>query len=417
MQKRHDLKKRLEKKTQKKIKKAVVKRRADNPKWLSLAVEYLTNNVSFRTGLFSDSTEDANAEGRDKKVAKNKKIISFGTIADYIFRHAEVSQEWKDEYEAKPSHFAKSLQQQFSKLKSEYRDHVQTLYATGGGLEPEDVQANLIGASITYLDSFLFGLTSRMTAKIRTKFPHWDELDSFWRELPNYNPKGISNGSGGVDHSAHAENLFQARKTPSSDLGDVNDADDDDSDIKVLGSGRSSSPNLASSVHEDDVDDESSDSDAKPVKKRAVQPTKLDKSRSKPAGKPSGHKRSFDVAELDSLHREEMAESAKRQKQWLELEVKRAEVQVEKEKTKRAKLEYDRKRLQAEQERDRRMYEFMGSIMGHRSSAAEPHKPNRGGNFDWHLGSPGRSGSVNTSAENTDMDFDLASYQYSFGKE
>lgn len=36
---------------------------------------------------------------------------------------------------------------------------------------------------------------------IRTSFPFWDQLHPFWRELPNYNPIGISNSraKGGLD--------------------------------------------------------------------------------------------------------------------------------------------------------------------------------------------------------------------------
>ncbi len=54
------------------------------------------------------------------------------------------------------------------------------------------------------------------TEKIRNEWPFWDDLHAIWRELPNYNPVGISNAEGGQNHSEQAAHLFQT-KTPSSE--------------------------------------------------------------------------------------------------------------------------------------------------------------------------------------------------------
>ncbi|KAF8121497.1 hypothetical protein K438DRAFT_1442961, partial [Mycena galopus ATCC 62051] len=173
---------------------------ADNPDWVAKAVEYLTNNPAFRIKLFSDSTEEATKEGRKKHVGKESKINMYSTLADHVFNDADpdlednddaagvISEEHCTAYAADPSRYAKSMQQQFLRLKTEYSKHVKALYQTGGGLKPEDQQSNLI-------------------EKIKASFPHWDKLDSFWRELPNYNPIGVSNASGGADHAATAESL------------------------------------------------------------------------------------------------------------------------------------------------------------------------------------------------------------------
>lgn len=55
-------------------------------------------------------------------------------------------------------------------------------------------------------------------------FPHWDELDGFWRELPNYNPIGVSNATGGIDHGGRAESLF---RTARSEVGNTSGIEDD----------------------------------------------------------------------------------------------------------------------------------------------------------------------------------------------
>ncbi|KAJ7671705.1 hypothetical protein B0H14DRAFT_1017237 [Mycena olivaceomarginata] len=154
---------------------------ADNPGWVTKAVNYLIDNSSFRIKLFSDSTEDATNDGRKRIVGKESKINMYGTLAHEIFKELPkdappedteddvVSAEVRAAYKDNPIRFAKSLQQQFARLKKSYSAHKKTLVQTGGGLKPEDQQNNLI-------------------EKIKLAFPHWDELDGFWRELPNYKP-------------------------------------------------------------------------------------------------------------------------------------------------------------------------------------------------------------------------------------
>ncbi|KAJ7746212.1 hypothetical protein B0H14DRAFT_2275626, partial [Mycena olivaceomarginata] len=137
---------------------------------------------------FSDSTEDATKEGRKKHQGKESKIIMYRTLADAVFVKDTVPEEMVQGYETDKTRYVKSLQQQFARLKKQYSVHVKGLYQTGGGLKAQDQQDNLI-------------------EKIKDSFPYWDELDGFWRELPNYNPIGVSNSTGGVDHGVRAESL------------------------------------------------------------------------------------------------------------------------------------------------------------------------------------------------------------------
>jgi hypothetical protein len=59
---------------------------ADNPGWVMKAVNYLTDNPSFRIKLFSDSTEDATNNGRKRIVRKESKINMYSTLVHEIFK-------------------------------------------------------------------------------------------------------------------------------------------------------------------------------------------------------------------------------------------------------------------------------------------------------------------------------------------
>jgi hypothetical protein len=92
---------------------------AENPAWLGRAIEHLTTDSSFRLKLFSDSTEDANKEDRQKKQAKESKINMYSTLADVVFKdEAVVSEEVREDYAQDSSRYAKSLQQQFARCVS-----------------------------------------------------------------------------------------------------------------------------------------------------------------------------------------------------------------------------------------------------------------------------------------------------------
>jgi hypothetical protein len=110
-----------------------------------------------------------------------------------------------------------------SRLKNEYKDLVKKLGATGAGLNPAHIKVGseiegLIGehaAAFTELQ-----LLKPALGKIREDWPWWDELHSFWRELPNYNPVGIQSSEPGTDHAAEASNLFQTSSGASGDEGE-----------------------------------------------------------------------------------------------------------------------------------------------------------------------------------------------------
>ncbi|KAF8969028.1 hypothetical protein BDZ97DRAFT_1599276, partial [Flammula alnicola] len=58
---------------------------AKNADWTWSLISYLTDHPSFHTKLFSDSTADANKEGRSKAVAKDGKAQQYGVLAKAIF--------------------------------------------------------------------------------------------------------------------------------------------------------------------------------------------------------------------------------------------------------------------------------------------------------------------------------------------
>ena len=59
---------------------------------------------------------------------------------------------------------------------------------------------------------------STQTASIVSEWPWWKDFHSFWRELPNYNPIGVTTSTPGVDHASQAAALFE-----SAEHGDVDD--------------------------------------------------------------------------------------------------------------------------------------------------------------------------------------------------
>lgn len=135
---------------------------ADNPAWISKAVDHLASTPEFRIKLFSDSTEDASTEGRKKLQGKESKINMFSKLAEVIFTdEATASEDIRTAYTQDKGRYAKSLQQQFARcvnypnlvcctniavrLKKQYSKLIKGLYQTGGGLKPEDQQSNLIG--------------------------------------------------------------------------------------------------------------------------------------------------------------------------------------------------------------------------------------------------------------------------------
>jgi hypothetical protein len=135
-------------------------------------------------------------------------------------------------------------------LKKTYALHVKTLYQTGGGLKPADQQSNLIGEILALIK---IPLTAR-AEKIQQSFPHWDELHGFWCELPNYNPIGVSNATGGVHHSAKAEALFW-KKGSDVDAGNTSGIED----LPGWNEHASSRGQSASSMGDQEINELSSD--------------------------------------------------------------------------------------------------------------------------------------------------------------
>ncbi|CAK5267610.1 unnamed protein product [Mycena citricolor] len=349
-----------------------------NPAWIAKAIEFLVDNPSFRRKLYSDSTSDATAQGRVKVQGKTTKLQMYEMMMDYV-AGVKSAEEMKEDaakaasgskdsdglvaedketggedtddeanntgvlspenvamYLGNRERFAKSLQQQFSRMKKQYGTHVKTLYDTGGGVKSEEEQANLI-------------------EKIREQFVHWDDLHAFWRELPNYNPVGVSNAKSGGNHAKRAGTIFgmepiynsedrketsvwkelsvdtpsspRSRSEASSEAGAI-DADEDDREVVVEGK------------------------DTKPIKSKPEKQHKLKR------------RAAFDIESLDEIHQQELAESANRSRERLALELQREE-------NKRRKLDNDKERMKMEREarqaqlqRDQMMMNMMQQMMG-----------------------------------------------------
>ncbi|KAJ7251956.1 hypothetical protein C8J57DRAFT_1077703 [Mycena rebaudengoi] len=142
-----------------------------NTHWTDMLITYLSENPVFRRKLFSDSTAEARKRGEAKVVAKDGKPQQYAVLAKVIFENDPGEQA---RYANDKKKYADSIETRLRRLKKEYKEWVETLGATGAGLDPDSVIS----------DSPIANLMD----EIRNKWPWWDDLHAFWRELPNYNP-------------------------------------------------------------------------------------------------------------------------------------------------------------------------------------------------------------------------------------
>ncbi|KAF8164290.1 hypothetical protein K438DRAFT_2067463 [Mycena galopus ATCC 62051] len=159
---------------------------------------------------------------------------------------------------------------------------------------------------------------------------------------------------------------------------------EDGPDFELLSGPHGRSASSALSVGED-VDELYSDSEAKPVVAVKPRNKKINKAEKTPGrnAKPAktGEKRAFDLTDLDEAHRQDMADSARRQDNRIELEMKRTELELEREKNKKHKLELEAERMRMEredrqdrmrrdEERDNPFFSMMSGMMGGASGQA-----------------------------------------------
>lgn len=85
-----------------------------HPEWTTSAIEYLTNEPTFRLKLFGDSTTEAKDEGRKKVQAHEGKTILYGMLAKEVFENVD-DIKVRAEYAANPTAFGSSTQQQFAR--------------------------------------------------------------------------------------------------------------------------------------------------------------------------------------------------------------------------------------------------------------------------------------------------------------
>ncbi|KAJ7851212.1 hypothetical protein B0H13DRAFT_2400067 [Mycena leptocephala] len=156
------------------------------------------------------------SRGTKKLVGKDGKPQQYALLAKNIFQEDPKEQA---RYANNPGKYTTATETRLRRLKNEYKDLVKKLGATGAGLNPAHIK---VGSEIEGL-----------IGKIREDWPWWDELHSFWRELPNYNPVGIQSSEPGTDHAAEASNLFQTARDElehdgSEDYGRYSDVDEEE---------------------------------------------------------------------------------------------------------------------------------------------------------------------------------------------
>ncbi|KAJ7887972.1 hypothetical protein B0H13DRAFT_2342151 [Mycena leptocephala] len=144
-------------------------------------LDWLTVNVDDRLKLFSDSTQDANEQGRKKQTGKTTKMAYYLKMADAVFS-VDASDTVRADYVENPNRYARSVENYLGRLRKRYRDINNELGQTGAGLKPEDVTPE--------------SEIANKIAKIKVDFPYWEQLHGFWRTLPNFNPYTVSSEPG-----------------------------------------------------------------------------------------------------------------------------------------------------------------------------------------------------------------------------
>ncbi|KAJ7827203.1 hypothetical protein B0H13DRAFT_2373968 [Mycena leptocephala] len=137
-------------------------------------LDWLTVNVEDRLKLFSDSTQDANEQGRKKQTGKTTKMAYYLKMADAVFS-VDASDTVRADYVENPNRYACSVENYLGSCNNE-------LGQTGAGLKPEDVTPE--------------SEIANKIAKIKVDFPYWEQLHGFWRTLPNFNPYTVSSEPG-----------------------------------------------------------------------------------------------------------------------------------------------------------------------------------------------------------------------------
>ena len=157
---------------------------AKHPEWTWSLITYLMDHSIFRTKLFSDSTADAAREGCTKAQAKEGKLFQYGVLAKHIFENDAIQAEG---YQEKLGRYVTSVETRLwrytglwtlnvmrrwhdfpsiSRLKEEYRNHLQTLGVTGAGLAPEDVTDGSEMANLVGMCNFLYMQHKVLVAKV-----------------------------------------------------------------------------------------------------------------------------------------------------------------------------------------------------------------------------------------------------------
>ncbi|KAF8581479.1 hypothetical protein K439DRAFT_1263471, partial [Ramaria rubella] len=150
--------------------------------------------------LFSDTTKDANAERHLKNQGKDQKTVAYCVLAEWVFDKDNRDDEKLWDAYVQDKHYNKLVGGQLAQLKKKYHGYCKSLGETGMGIDLDEVWA-------VWQDSALADVIGK-TGQIHDEWPFWDCLHTLWRELPNYNPVGVSSSASGKEHANAAEQLW-----------------------------------------------------------------------------------------------------------------------------------------------------------------------------------------------------------------
>ncbi|KAI5991082.1 hypothetical protein F5J12DRAFT_697973, partial [Pisolithus orientalis] len=136
-------------------------------------IKWCRTHESEQKKLFSDSTQDAQEEGRSKQQLQHGKGAIYVEIAKVIFSVSDKTPEFQVLAQDNPSVFTAPICSQLEVLKNKYQKQIALLGQMGAGYTYEDL-----------VDS---SSTKNIIAMIEKEFPWWGKLHGWWCTNPAYN--------------------------------------------------------------------------------------------------------------------------------------------------------------------------------------------------------------------------------------
>ncbi|KIM50589.1 hypothetical protein SCLCIDRAFT_145094, partial [Scleroderma citrinum Foug A] len=166
--------------------------------WTTCLITYCKDNNDFRLKLFSDSTEEANQQGRTQRQLGTSRDNAYQTLACAVFEH-DRDPELKQAAVSHPTLLVGPIKRRFNMLRTQYKKINLQLGASGVGIDIEELRADPNRANLL--------------VRLTETFPWWEDLHGWWKNNPRFNDTA-STANPGQDFAAAAVSKLSQGKRP-----------------------------------------------------------------------------------------------------------------------------------------------------------------------------------------------------------